>query len=225
MHKRQQLLFDALRRIDEFADRRAEAIGGASKAPCRRDVRQAVRSLDFLAGEQCKAQALTRRQTIERQRLRLDLKATMQPVATLAKAYLSDSPHAEGLRMPRHLCDRELIAAAIEMAEAARYHARDFTRLQLPAQSIRDLHTKAMALEEAGAAREATMQRVTAATAAIKDVLSRAARDVMVLNAIIRMRIKHDAVLLEEWQAAMQMSPLTSRSITPQPYSDDAEAA
>ena len=51
------------------------------------------------------------------------------------------------------------------------------------------------------------MQRVTAATVAIRDVLSRATRDVMVLNAIIRMRIKHDAVLLEEWQAAYKIEP------------------
>ena len=211
---------EALRRMDGFVDQHADVLGGVSKALSRREVTRAVRSLDQLEEDQQDALALGKRQSAEKQTLREDIRAHMRTISILARGHLSDSPHLPTLAPPRYQSDAELIAAAIEMSEATAHHLRDFTRLRLPAQFIRELRPIAVELAKIVEARSASRMRVSSATYVIRETLRSVVADVKVLDALTRPRL--DAQLLSVWDAVRRVSAPWSMASEAQPYAEEA---
>jgi hypothetical protein len=207
MDQGQQRTFDALRRVQDFLDGRAELVGELKESDGRTQLDEAVRALTKYAGDQA-ATNLALAGQIRRQRvLEGELRARhMQPIAMFARAKLRDAPDFAALvKSGAKLQPKQLVRAARAMAQAAASKADVLTRAGFPADTLAQLSVAVSALDAVLAERaNATVRRV-GSTKGIREELAKGREAARILNAVVRKRFVGNETFLAAWDAAYRV--------------------
>ena len=125
----------------------------------------------------------------------------LRPIVEIAKRKLAPGTGCGVLAMPRRgVCATELVLAARVMGHAIAPHSRACVALGGQADFIARLDVAAGALEEAEYARRRAISGRRQATAALSAEERQGRSVIKVVDALVRPRIRSDAVLLARWK-------------------------
>ena len=204
MKQNQQSRRVALGAAQRFLTDHADALGSVPQSKAKGQLDLVLQQLDLHGADQQRAQAevtsRTKEKSDQREALRLH---HMQPIATIARAKLAETPAITDLRLPvASANDSTLVDAAHAMADAAAPYTQVFEAEMLPNTFLDDLRTAATAVKQAVGDRGASRGRLRAATKGVEDQLTRGNSVLRILNALVVKQLVGRPELLAEWQQA-----------------------
>jgi hypothetical protein len=208
MNQQQQRKLDSLRRVQDFLDANADAVGALKDSEGRKQLDDAVNTLEAHSGDQA-ATDLAMAGQINRQRsLQTELRAShMQPIATFARAKLRGVPDFAALvKSGLDLQPKQLVRAARAMATAAAPQQDVLTRAGFPGDTVAQLGAAASALENALTERANAKVRRVGSTKGIREELLKGREAVAMLNAVVSKQFVGNETFLAAWRAAHRVT-------------------
>lgn len=204
MKQQQQSRRAALGAAQRFLTDRADALGTVPQSKAKGQLDEVLQQLDSHGAEQQRALAEVTSRTQEKSDRREALRLHhMQPIATIARAKLAETPAITDLRLPvASANDSTLVDAAHAMADAATPYQSVFEAEMLPNTFLDDLRSAASAVKQAVGDRGASRGRLRAATTGVENQLTRGNSVLRILNSLVVKQLAGRPELLAEWQQA-----------------------
>ncbi len=214
MRTSQGKVFHSLKNVQGFLSTNAAALGAVVTSGTAKRLDDIVSKLEAHVQTQGNAETAGKEATQKHYLLRRALIAEhMTPIARIAVAELPASPELLPLRMPRGDPSAvRLHTVAQGMAGAAERHAEVFKAAGLPDDFVARLTAAADAMLASVDERRQTVTVGSYATGGIRLLLTAGRRVVHVLDAMVKIAIKGDATLLENWNRAKRVYLLTGGS-------------
>jgi hypothetical protein len=218
MHFLQELILEALRRIQRFLDDNDATLGAVNQSSARKRLDDTVTQIGSHAVAQVAGRRGSEGETAKQRALRESLrKDHMRPVAVIAGQNLREQPEFKLLRMPPwNVRGARLTAAANDMANAAEKFTDLFVQEGLPSDFVVQLRTAANELDQSIDARGQSRGVRAGATEGLKAESKRARGLIRVLDSLVRPKLGTNDELLRQWQVASHVQRArTTQSTTP----------
>jgi hypothetical protein len=227
MNQKQQRKIDSLLRVRDFLDANADAVGALKDSEGRKQLDEAVQTLETHDGDQASTDLAMAGQISRQRTLVIELRAShMQPIASFARAKLRGVPDFAALvKSGVNLHPKQLVRAARAMATAAAPQADTLTRAGFPADTVAQLGAAASALENAITERANAKVRRVGSTKGIHEELLKGREAVAMLNAVVSKQFVGDKTFLAAWRAAHRVTAKPGTSRVPTSVSVSAPAA
>jgi hypothetical protein len=194
----------ALRRVQQFLDAHADAVGTVNSSESRQKLDRAVAAIDPVTEVQGSRMRQGRGETSRRRALEQELLLTqMRPITKLARAKLKDVPNFAALvPVERGLSGRRLVEAARAMGAAAAPLTPEFVASGFPADFLAQLQHAADVVKASLDIRSEFRREQVGATKAIEEHLGEAVTAVQELDAAVTRYLAGSPSLAEEWRVA-----------------------
>ena len=201
MHFLQELVLEALRRIQRFMDDNDALLGSVNQSSARKRLDDIVAQIGTHAVAQVAGRRTAEGETAKQQRLRLALRNDhMRPVAVIAGEKLREQPEFKLLRMPTwNVKGPRLTAAARDMANAAAKYTDLFVQGGLPADFATQLSAAADELDQSIDVRGQSRGVRVGATVGLKTGTKTARGVISVLDSQVRPKLGANEELLRQW--------------------------
>ena len=208
MQQQEQRKLDSLRRVQDFLDAHADAVGALRNSEGRVQLDEAVASLTAHNADQAATDLALAGAKEKQQALASELQSKhMVSIAQFARAKLRGVPDFAALAKSGFgLRLKALIHAARAMATAAAPQRDAFVSAGFPPDAIAELGAVASALEATMTDRANAKVRRVGATKGIEEAVKRGREAVAMLNAVIGRQFAGDATFLAGWRAARRVT-------------------
>jgi len=221
----------ALRRVQQFLDAHADAVGTVNSSESRQKLDRAVAAIDPATEVQGSRIRQGRGESNRQRSLERELLLTqMRPITKLARAKLNGVPNFAALvPIARKLRGRHIVDAAREMGAAAAPLAPQFIASGFPADFLVQLEAGADAVKASLDIRAEFRREQVGATKAIEDRIGEAVAAVQELDAAVTRYLVPNRSLAEEWRVAKRAvlkpgTPQGAGSAAEQPVAPPASA-
>jgi uncharacterized protein YaiL (DUF2058 family) len=204
MQKREYIVGQSLRQVQQFLTVHADAVPSAVASAAKQELDTAVATLDEAAIEQGSLTRRVRGEVRRREQLeRILQRKYMTPLAKYARASLRGVPQFAALTpSARALRAERLVRTAQAMAVAAEQYVDQLEEAEFPADFLERLRTAAAAVQRSFDAGVSGRVRRTGVTKEIRAALASGRRAVARLDALMGHTILGDEALEREWRAA-----------------------
>jgi len=211
MRTSQGKVFLSLKNVQAFLGANAAALGAVVTSGAAKRLDDIVTKLEAHVQSQGNAEAAAKETTQKHYLLRRALLLEhMTPIARIAAAELPASPELLPLRMPKGDPSAvRLHTLAQGMAGVADRHADVFKAAGLPDDFVAQLTAAADAMLASVDERRQTVTVGSYATGGIRILLTAGRKVVHVLDAMVKISIKGNATLLQNWDRAKRVYLLT----------------
>src|SRR5579859_7622080 len=148
MQKMQTVLYNTLRRIQDFLDLHNDIFSTINQSDARKELDALVIKIGDQGQSEASAKMIAKSETGNLKNLRVDLRKNhMDPVAKIAKSKLRNTPQFTALTLPKgNLSDVKLAQYANAMADAAQPYSATFIAQGQPADFIAQMRSAAAAI-------------------------------------------------------------------------------
>lgn len=206
-------------RMKDFGEAQAADFPGASRGGQKFAALLAlVADIDRLGTEQASTSGAAQGNTAAKREARENIRRQMKAIRDTAVALESEQPGiSRSFRMPPTNGDEALINSARAFVEAATPLKSLFTSNELPASFLEDLTAAVTEFEESVSRYNQQRAGNAAATAALKDALSKVVKLKIELDPIVRNKFRNDPAMLAAWESASHLERVPRRTQPPVP--------
>ena len=207
MYAHQIRKFDMLRRVQQFLDGSAAALGAVNATAARKELDALVAEMGVSESAQATSALNAKSHTAAQAALRRDLvNHHMRPIATIAAAHLRTVPGFKALQLPRRdVKVAVLVQDATAMAEAARANQAVFVKNGRSEHFADALLAAAAAVRASIDARGSYITSKAEARDGLKVTAARAHVILRLLDAQVRSALVDDPKALAGWNSAKRI--------------------
>ena len=219
MQLTQDKVGDTGKRVQEFLDSQADALGTAVPAPLRAKLDAAMAQFNTAKQEQQALFAVVPAEIAKQNAIRKELNVDLLgPVARIVRRAFKTSPDYQAVVVPSTLTRKgEFVSKVIAAADAAAKHEKDLLDHGMPVDFVAQLRAAVGQLEVSVDARGKQVGLLKQATQGMKDS-TKAIRDALhIMDGQITRQLKKNQPLLANWVATKRIQATV---VTPLPGGD-----
>ena len=208
MNTKQRYSSATLRRVQQFLDTNADALGGINQSALRAELDAALAESEGMSSEQGTRVRATRGESNNQRQLEKALKKEhVTPMVKVARAQLKGVPNFAALTPSvQKLRGDRLVKAATALATAAEPYAMQFEMAHFPANFLTELRDATVALKTSLDTRSQHNVSFAGATRQMKQSIAHGHKAVATLDAALTRTLLANPRLESEWKAAKRIA-------------------
>ena len=212
MMSRQGNTTQSLAATESFLDEYASSFPDIANSDVRKRLRSAVAELRGHATDQDRTTTSVQSGTKQRKTLRNELiREHMAPISRIARANLPRTEEFSALKTPRGNPNTpQLTAAARAMTQTVAANVDVFVANGLPGDFVERLQKATDGLEKSVSWRKRSQDKTAGSRAGVRAAITSARTSVHIIDALMRVALKDQPVLLADWKSAKRVQRRSS---------------